>query len=453
MIVTVVGYSCQIEDDNAPTPEEGFIKYYGSLTGYEAKDIEYLADSSGFIIFGNVTNDLGATDYTLLRIDQTGALIDSIIFSFDISLRFDANGDGELNDVIAGNDDASQVEVFDGGFATIGTTSLNNSAIDILDVKVGTVRLFDNDYNNVLDTTVVLQAGNLRDGLRDGLDLIGNDIIQLNDGGLLIMGSIEIDRGGGSSDLDYYILKVGTEVNDFEEIIGIPGEGNDDILVRGFEKDNGNIVLIGYSTDPSSFGENGGNNGLNVTFSELTPQGKLENSISYGLDNPDNATLFDEVVTNAIETTTGYAITGTTTLGTDEKYAFFMNLTNSGIYVNGDTITSGFQYGLESEGLGIVQSNDNNYIVLGKYSNFDVTNSIGQRFSRAAESMFVKVDQAGIPIAGAEVNYGTENGSERAVDALLLQDNRILVLSNTDFGGGVQLMSLIKTNDDGQLEN
>ena len=451
ILASIILNSCQIEDKNAPSPNESFIKYYGQLQGYEAKDVEFLADSSGFIIFGNVTGEDGTTDYTILRVDENGTLIDDLVFSFDIPLPFDADGNGQMDDFLAGNDDASQVEVFDGGFAVIGTTSLNNSSLDILDVQVLTVSLYDDNYVNLLDTTLAIPAGDLR----DGLDLRGNDIIELSDGGFLIMGSIEIDRGGGVSDLDYFLLKVGTDNADFEEIIGIPGDGNDDILVRGFEKANGNIVLIGYSSDPSSLGENNGDNGLNVNFKELTPDGKILNSVSYGLDNPDpdNSTVFDDVVNDAISSSSGYTITGTTTLATDDKYAFFMNLTNSGLFIDGDTLTSSFGSNLQSEGFGIVQSADNNYIILGSYTSFNITNEIGQQIARAGESMFMKVDQVGVPVAASEANYGTENGNEEAIDALLLDDGQILVLSNTDFGGGIQLISLIKTDDNGQLEN
>lgn len=444
--------ACQIEDDNAPTPEESFIKYYGELAGYEAKDIEFLYDSSGFIIFGNVTGEDGTNDYTLIRVTENGILIDSTVFSFDIPLRFDADGNGELDDVLAGSDNASQVEVFDGGFVVIGTTSLNNSAVDILDVQVATVSLFDNDFNNLLDTTLALSASG---DIRNGLDLLGSDVIVTSDGGFLIFGSIEVDRGGGATDFDYYLLKVGSD-DDFEEIIGITGEGNDDILVRGFEKENGNIVLIGYSSDPSSLGENGGANGLNVTFSELTPQGKLINSVSYGLDNPDpdNGTIFNEVVSDAIQTSSGFAIAGTSTLSTDDRYAFFMNLTNNGLFITGDTITSGFGYGLETIGTGLVKTQTNEYVILGSYPQLDILiNGLEDRIARAGEAMFLQVDQSGVPLSGFESYYGTENGNDEAVDALSLPDGKIVVLANIDFGGGIQLISLIKTDDNGRLEN
>ncbi len=452
LLAASVVYACQIEDDNAPTPEESFIKYYGDLAGYEAKDIEFLYDSSGFVILANVSGDDGTNDYTLLRVSQDGALIDSTVFSLDIPLRFDADGNGQLDDVLAGSDNAGQVQVLEDGFLVIGTTSLNNSAIDILDVQVATISLFDNDFNNLLDSTLFISASG---DIRDGLDLLGSDVIETQDEGFLIFGSIEIDRGGGTSDFDYYLLKVGSD-NDFEEIIGIAGEGNDDILVRGFEKSNGNIVLIGYSSDPSSLGENGGNNGLNVTFSELTNQGKLINSVSYGLDNPDpnNETIFDEVVTDAIQTNTGYAITGTTTLSTDDSYAFFMQLSNNGLFISGDTLTSSFGYGLETNGTGIAKTSTNNYIILGNYPQFDITiEGLEDRITRAGEAMFFQVDQSGIPRANSENYYGTQNGDDSAVDALTLPDGKIVVLANIDFGGGIQLISLIKTDDNGRLEN
>lgn len=450
LITASIFSACQIEDDNAPSPNESFIKYYGDLAGYEGRDIEMLRDSSGFIVLANVTGESGQSDYIIMRMSLDGTLIDSVEFSFDIPVGFDADGNGNLDDFLTGSDDGGQVEVFDGGFAVIGTTSLNNSALDVLDVQVATITFFDDQFNNLLDTTLVIPASG---DLRQGLDLIGSDIITLSDGGFLIMGSIEIERASGVSDFDYYLSKVGSN-NNFVEIIGIPGDGNDDILVRGFEKLNGNIVLIGYSSEPSDLGENNGDNGLNVTFSELTPQGKLINRVSYGLDNPDptNESIFNERVSGAVATSSGFAVVGTTTL-TDNEYAFFMNLSTNGVFINGDTLTSTFGFGLESKGRGIVQADDNDFIILGNYPQFNIINNLNQQVARAGEAMFMKVTQFGMPVAGAEVNYGTENGNDEAVDAIALPDGKIVVLANVDFGGGIQLISLIKTNDDGQLEN
>lgn len=455
IVASFIIFSCQIEDDEAPTPNESFIKYYGDLTGYEAKDIEFLYDSSGFIVFGNVVADDGSTDYAILRMDLDGNLIDSTYFSFDVPLGEDADGDGEL-DTLRGDDVAAQVEVFSDGYALVGTTLLNNNSFGVLDVSVATISFFNNDLDKVANQTFAITSGNPRE---DGLDQLASDVIGLRDGGILLLGSREIDRGG-PSDFDYYLLKIGGS-NPFEKTIGIPGNNQDDILVRGFEKPNGNIVLIGYSSDVSALGENEGNNGTNVTFTELNATGQILNSVSYGIDNPDtnDLSVFNEVVTGAVSTSAGYAITGTSNLSTEVSYAFFMNLTKNGDFVAGDTLSSAFRFSsgesIETFGLGIAQGRDNDFLILGQYPNFNYDVNVDDPTltgeSRAGEAMFMKVGQFGVPKPGLETHYGSANGDDSAVDALLLPDGKIVVLANVDFGGGIQLVSLIKTNDSGDL--
>lgn len=457
--------ACQIEDDQAPSPNESFIKYYGDLTGYVARDIEFLYDSSGFVVFGDVTADDGSTDYAILRMDLDGNLIDSVYFSLDLPLfGLDVDGDGQP-DSLRGDDNAGKIVVTPDGYALVGTTLLNNNSFGVTNLSVGTFSFFDNQLTRDRDQTIPIFAIDNLDG--EQLDQIGSDLLITRDGGILIMGSREMDRGGGVSDFDFYLIKIRLQQNGvgidtvFEQTIGIPGNGQDDILVRGFEKADRNIVLIGHSFDVSDLGENGGDNGRNVTFMELNSAGQIINSNSYGFENPGDAVVFNETVSDAIQTPSGFAITGTTTLSTERSYAFFMNLNANGQFIAGDTLSSAFRLSgnprtsIETNGIGIAQGRDSDYIILGQYPDFNFDMNINDPTiaseSRAGEAMFMKVDQFGVPIAGLETFYGSQNGSDFAVDALTLPDGKIVVLANVDFGGGIQLVSLIKTNDSGNL--
>ena len=442
--------SCQIVDDSAPEPDESFIKYYGDLTTYEARDIELLQDSSSYVVFGDELNATdGRTDFSIWRINSDGVRSGGPrLFSFDIPLGTDEDENGE-EDVLRGNGTASQIEVYDGGFAVVGTTEINDNSRQIFNVKVANIAFLDVEFNLVLDTIITFPAG----APEDGLDFFGSDIIRTQDENFLFVGSREIDRGNGVTDFDYQLIKLGANIEGnrvigFSETINISGDGQDDFAVRVFEKNDGNIVIIGYTEDKSDFGENSGNNGTNVSFTELTSEGKLLNNRSYGLDNPGDGVVFNEVVNDAVLTSSGIAIAGTTTLATEESYAFFMNLTQSGIFLSGDTLTSSFGFGIETQGNGIVQTIGNDFIILGSYNSLTIDQQ-----SRLGEAMFMKVDQSGNPVSGSEVNYGTIDGSDSAIDGLLLPDGKISVLANIDFGGGVRLLSLIKTDDNGQLEN
>ena len=199
------------------------------------------------------------------------------------------------------------------------------------------------------------------------------------------------------------------------------------------------------TNDKSALGENNGNNGTNIAFYELTAAGNGLNAVVYGLDDPQSDAVFNEVVSDAVQTFSGFAVTGTSTLSTEDSYAFFMNLTTSGSLIAADTLTSRFDPALQTNGRGIVQAADNDYIILGAYESFHRLTPEGEVINnRAGEALFMKVTPSGRSVE--EVHYGS-------VDGLLLPDNKIMVLAGMDFGGGVELVSLIKTNDSGKLEN
>ena len=60
--------SCQVEDDQSPSPEDAYIKYYGELTSYEAADIEIVSEggeANSLIVFGSKLSTNGDRDFYL----------------------------------------------------------------------------------------------------------------------------------------------------------------------------------------------------------------------------------------------------------------------------------------------------------------------------------------------------------------------------------------------------
>ncbi|MEO9484485.1 MAG: hypothetical protein ABJG47_13600 [Ekhidna sp.] len=446
--------SCQIEDDNAPSPDEAFIKYYGELTSYEASDIEVIYDATGeiaegLVIFGSKINELGDNDYFVLRTDLQGNLIDSLSYRYENETGQDFTGDN-IPDDLKGDDRSSQIHVVPGqGFIIIGTSSITQNTLGISDFQILTLGFLDNDLNLRGDTLVALASspGNV------DLDLMGNDAILLSDGNFLIAGAIELDRGGGVTDFDNYILKFNfTNGVSFEEIQGVPGAGEDDVLVRAFEKDNGNLVCIGYSNSPSLLGENGGTNGTNVYYLELSPNGTPVNFYAYGMDDPDpsDGGVFNEQVNNVIETPSGYTVVGTSTTASDQEYAFLMNLSNNGLYLNASNHLNSIYNPdlsiLQTRGFGVTQALNNELLLVGKYLSFTTASE-----ARGGEGMFVQFDQSA-QVTGAESFFGLADGDDGIVDAVTLPDGKIVAVANVDFGGGVKLLSIIKLNADGSLD-
>ena len=452
IIPAVLASSCQLGEKNISPQDESFVKYYGELTSYEAGDIEIIYDATGeiaegLVVFGTKKSTLGDRDYFVLRTDLQGNLIDSISYGFVNGVDRDYTGDG-LADDFRGDEMAGQIHpIPGGGFITIGTSSITENASNISDFQILTIGFLDDDLNLAGDTLLALvsQTDNT------DLDLIGNDVTILSDGTILIVGAREVSRGG-STDLDNYFLKfsfTGDVIFEIDPEESIKGE--DDTLVRCFEKANGNISLIGYGNVRTLFGENNGNNGNNVYYRELDPNGTPFNSVAYGLDDISDDRVFNEMVSSAIKTSFGYSIVGTSITSQDQRYAFLMNLSNNGVYLSGNSHdSSAYNTGnvvLQTNGYGVTQAINNDIIMVGQYQSFITGN-----LSRGEEGMFVKFDQSATPVAGAESFFGLSDGNDSVIDAVTLPDGKIAVVANVDFGGGVTLISIIKINDNGSLD-
>ena len=201
-------------------------------------------------------------------------------------------------------------------------------------------------------------------------------------------------------------------------------------------------------------GENGGFNGTNVFFLETDINGTPINSAAYGIDDtrdPTSTTVYNETVNDVIKSASGYSVVGTSNTTGNEQFAFIMNLSNSGVFLNAASHHfSAFNEGtttLQTSGEGITQAIDNKLIMLGQYLSFNTGN-----LSRGGEGMFVKFSQGSVPVEGAESFFGLADGNDSIVDAVTLPDGKIIAVANVDFGGGVKLISIIKLNDDGALD-
>ena len=453
IIAALLVVSCQIVDENAPTPDEAFIKYYGDLAAYEASDIEILYDASGetaegLIVFGSRLTDQGDRDLFLLRTDLGGNVTDTISYGYTNQTDRDFDGDG-IPDPFRGDDRAGQIlPLPEGGFVIVGTSSITINSLGISDLEAMSIGFLNSDLTLSGDTLFTLFSDFPPN---TDLDLVGNDVILLSDGSLLFAGAIEVDRGGGVTDLDNYFLKFNsTDGMIFAKVQGEPGE--DDIPVRVFEKAGGNLVCIGYSESPSLLGENNGNNGTNVYYLELSPDGIPVNFVAYGLEDPNPAVtaVYNERVSNAIETPWGYSVVGTSITSADQELSFVMNLSRSGIYFSGNNYINSVFYPEgtrpQTRGVGITLSANNEIIMVGQYLSFASAGG-----PRREEGMFVKFDQSAQP-AGNESFFGLADGDDAVVDAVTLPDGKIVAVANVDFGGGVRLISLIKLNDTGALD-
>ncbi|MEO1255581.1 MAG: hypothetical protein AAFY41_11980, partial [Bacteroidota bacterium] len=285
-LVLLLAGSCQIKDENSPAPEDAFIKYYGELTNYEASDIEIVYDPTGeipegFIVFGTKTSLRGDDDYFILQTDLNGSLIDSISFGLSDTLDLDDDGiaddwtgDG-VRDRFRASEIAGQITPIPGlGYAIIGSSAVNISALGISDWRFLSFGLLDESLEPLITnafTDTLLFDFSISENA-DLLDIIGNDIILLDEGNsILVVGGRQFGSGGNIQ-FDNFFRKLSFQNGEvFNLRQGARAAEEDDILVRAFEKPNGNLVMIGNSNVPSLRGENGGNNGTNVFYLETDP--------------------------------------------------------------------------------------------------------------------------------------------------------------------------------------
>ncbi|MEP1096272.1 MAG: hypothetical protein ABJG78_14245 [Cyclobacteriaceae bacterium] len=440
--------SCQIEDDNAPGPEESFIKYLGVIADQEAKDIEpiYADDGvtlDGFVIFGTQKQaDSLDSDYYIVRTDALG--------NIETTATIDPNGavegldlDGnDQDDVLTGNEIAGQIEVLPGGgFIAIGSTSVTDQAKDLTDFRFISLVVLDAELNVLREVT----AFNENSTRTTPLNLEGNDITVLSDGSLLIVGAIETLDG----DTDYYYRKLdgGTDAISFTKTLGLAGAANDDVLVRAFETDKQTIALFGYSERIG----NAGQIGTNVSYVEVNQNGNpTGGSGNFGIPDTVDASnvlrVFNDVLTDVVEKPGGYMAVGTATIDAS-SFAFFMDIDFDGISRRKGRLLSEFDPTLTTKAFGVSTTITNDFVVVGQYTNF--------RFGleqRGEEAMFQRINQVGEKVEGFESNYGLGDGNDNAADVITLADGKIVVATTIDFGGGIRMIGLIKLNDTGELD-
>jgi hypothetical protein len=449
--------SCQIEDDNAPTPDASFLKYYGGQASQEAVDLEPIwnADATeieNFVILGNQKFEDSTSKYFVAITDALGNLSNSQTIGFKRTIpgiALDDDAVGAALTELESEESASRIVAVPGGYAIIGTSNISKQGLrfDLFDLSFMTYAFLDENLQPTTDIRQVVGEIDLPNGVQ--LDLFGNDIIPLQDGNFLLIGAKE-----NTTDYDFFVRKIlprpsrQTDSVLWERTFGLAGF--DDVLIRGFEKSNGNLALFGYSDD---FGSNG-EGATNVTYTELNENGNTVASNSTGITDAPTFDFFD-VPADVIEKPGGYLVVGTSIVN-ELRYSFFMDLDENGIENRKDTVGSEFTFGgvgLQTQTFGVTASATNDYILVGQYPSFrtDASSRDGAA-SRGTEAMFLRIDQTGNKVAGSENNFGLGAGNDSAVDAIELPDGKIVALSTVDFGGGIKMISLIKLNDTGKLD-
>lgn len=442
-------FSCRIEDKDAPSPDESFIRYYGqSDTSYEMVDIEVIYDSSdptlvtNLILLGTRQKGDLRRDIYLVKTDAAGVFLADTAYSYD----------DDSDDV------AKQLSRAGDNILVVGNTTSSLESGNLNGV-------IWNEFTLDLTPTTQPTESTLYSIFSNQKRISGNDLIQTSDGNFVMVGNyITL-----ADDQQYYRMKIDAaqrgNISDpsnasntdqallWFESGGVSSSVVDD-LVKAFEKESGDLVFIGNSTISSSFPFSG-NGGTNVIFVPTNNLGKTQDRKSYGFTLDETFADANDVMSDAIEKTGGYVITGTSSFGNSAK-TFFISVSSEGVIVAKNILTSSFEFNgqpLSNSGLGVTQGSKNDFVVVGQYPDFRGNLDGGETENKEAEAMFFRTNQIGEPLLGFETNYGLISGDDRAVVAKTLPNGKIVVGSTIDFGSGSTLMSLIKLNDTGELDN
>jgi len=443
--------SCQIKNDNIPGPNETFIRYFGGNGEQSALDIElvYNSDSSqvqNLILLGR-KSEAGddVESLYIVRTDVNGNEINNKTFSTSKEIL----GTEVFGDVVSG-----QIEpTYDAngnltGYVVVTTYSLLNLAVGLDSTRVIVYQL-----SNELDSIRSISINQFKDLDIDG-DLVNeqvkselriNDIIKTTDDGYLLVGAV---RGGNETDFNFFALKLDSEFNNEWHSDDNNGsfDSRDDILVRAFENPSGNFACFGYNTAPET--DEGNSIGNNFYYLEFKSNGVPVNSNVAGSDVSPNE---DDIMNNVIKIPSGYVAVGTAIKDTEDRFAFFVSYRLDGRIEEKVTLTESTQVGaINSEGYGITMTNNNSFVVVGRLPNYFENGE-----QRNDEIAFIKTKANGEPniINGSHIqSFGLASGDDSGVDAVTLIDGKIVLLTNVDFGG-ITLMSLMKINSDGTLDN
>lgn len=453
--------SCNIEDESGPQPEDTFVRYLGQLADQEAKDIEpiFAEDGSleGYVILGTQQLQDSARNFYVILTDPQGNNLRDTAFGISGFPFGDLDGDGDptgSRDQISSEDRAVAIEVLDDGFLVVGTSTIDNGILGIDDYQIITYTFLNSDLSRASAINrIEADTANLDfiTRARNSRDLIAHDAKVLSDNSILIVGAKENTDG----DLDFYYTKFSVNggagtANLIWENTQAVGLGNDEVFIRAFEGEDNNITMFGYSNDLGANGEQG----VNVTFYEINENGTIINANSHGIEEPPLPNVqYDEILTDVIEKPGGFLAVGTSTIS-EQNYAFFMDIDRNGIANRKDTISSLFGQSegetfarLQTEATAVTATLNNDFVIVGRYPNFRT-----ELESRGAEMMLTRVNQIGETVEDLEANFGVGDGNDTAVDAITLSDGKIVVLATIDFGGGVRVISMIKLNDTGDLD-
>ncbi|MEO9967861.1 MAG: hypothetical protein ABJF11_18865 [Reichenbachiella sp.] len=424
---------CMSEDSNSLETSDIFIKYYGSESAEETIDLIELSD--GYLLLGSRT-DVDNTDIYLVRTDSAGNRMWENVIDNDITGNTEATSTIDIPSKMY-YDEARDV------LHIVGTSSFDREDDDLEKVQVDHLFLanltIDNTGFTVTDTLIYRyydERSSVNASYVPSFKAVsGADVLPIGNNELLVLGTVEAGSNDPSfSDNSVLLMRIS---NDFQTVNWerVKGFGSDDfgrsLLVAG-----NNYYYMGALTTTSGVG----NGGIDVLVEEFNPiSGNENNQIEYGTADNDEGY-------NMIYTNPGIAIVGTTGTGS-VQYAFMLKISSNlgAAQIKTLTYPEDENQDWNTQGADLAQTASGDFFVVGTVNSF--TDGADPRED---EIVLLPTNSVGEVYEGDVQEYGSVQSD--AGNAIIRKSDGTMVIGATvHFGGSATMMSLMKTNKNGEF--
>lgn len=454
-IIIIVGLcglwlsGCTIDDVNSPKPEDFFIKFYGSSQAEAMVDV--LPYNNGYLLLGSTNSTMsGDMDYLLIKTDALGNQIwkESIGFIYNVASRESINGQDEPSEMIIYDD----VHI-----VIIGTTTFNITASNqgvrmffaVVDVSgnmavvkgqniifppipsdVNSIYLSNTSGNSLLrpkDLSGSFENALVIAGTTDSVSQkssvpIGTDLKDV------LIGKLLIDIATGKINSVSWLQRIGFSGSDF--------------AVKALQSSNGNFNMVSITDRMSDFS----GSGLNILFNVINIDGSKGPEYIYG-EGSSNEVPVDMLVNGNNITILG----NNTGVGvTKSSEAFLIGITaNGGINFAPQKIIIPNQLATNNGNIatGLTRLQNANFSVSGQILAYSDPTGVNKQ----NEVFFYKTNQVGVLDSTSLQIYGGI-GNDAGQTIMQNADGTLIIGATIDFQGGATVMSLMKTNANGQLK-
>ncbi len=438
LFILVLSGSCVFEEEGAPEPTSTFVKYFGNIGTQEIVDMVINTDDH-VVMFGNQTLAGETGNAYLIEADSVGNQLRTMTIDVGTYLTGDSS--------YITQEFSESIKLFDQGYLVTGSFA---------ELRGGQTQQF-NIFWAWLDFDLsIVKLDTIRTGPYSAVGanadhVYGRDIIMTNDGNIVIVGKTsrkERNDLTNNAQEQFFIVKVDFDADTTLIRKSYGYRNSDDDAIAAFELSNSNIAIIGSTYQIGNRGGTDMNVGLLVFNPLLTSQVTAR---VYGVSIGDDIGAMDQP-NDAIRISGGFAITGTSTLGTEQR-PFLMQIWEAGALVFEPQALSS-KWNINATGASLTETREGDFVITGSYPSFLVSDETIDEFSRAknSEVMFLRTGQRGTPKPDYEGNFGLVSGNDEGKVVAKLSSGSILIGATIDFGSTQTMIALKKLNDSGILQ-